>query len=514
MKSKSKLKQKINNNKKPLYLLFLFCFIALVFCFVNFSGNRSARVACAHSSSDGVTIHLDEDGFDPKQLTIETGTKVIFENSGFDDVWPASDDHPTHENYSDLDPRRPLLSGESWEFTFNEPGTYGLHDHITPISLAEIVVSGNAIDASTKTADDCSSDRNSAASNSQLKEQIDKDFIPPTNPGVLVEDVLSIVKSSCPKVDHSCVERQLGAIVDESGGEAALMTYKQLIDTGYIDFEYGDGHQFAHRIGRRLATTYGVSVKAFELCSDIYNFGCQHGYFEWVLGRTANSTEALTSICESIDEKYEISKSSKANCYHGGGHGIMMSLANDVNASIIECDTLPKQEDQKNCYQGVFMENVQAEYRGEARAGVFDKSQPLEPCASLDSKYQYECYLYHGSWLLYNGFGNFKDAANECMKVQTPNLSDGCLRGVAINIANSGREDLLSSPASGEVGEDSWAACQEFAEWKYELCVRWVVEGFSNLDGPNTDNRSRFCRSIDFELIDRCNQSVIESLRQ
>lgn len=86
------------------------------------------------------TIVVDESGFHPAAVEIAVGERVRFENQGSSWHWPASDLHPTHELYSDFDPREPIAPGESWTFTFREVGTWRMHDHLQPQMRGTVTV--------------------------------------------------------------------------------------------------------------------------------------------------------------------------------------------------------------------------------------------------------------------------------------------------------------------------------------------------------------------------------------
>lgn len=79
-------------------------------------------------------------GYEPKEVTITAGETVSFVNDSAEFHWPASDVHPTHTIYSAFDPREPVAPGETWSFTFEEAGTWGLHDHLRANYKGSIVV--------------------------------------------------------------------------------------------------------------------------------------------------------------------------------------------------------------------------------------------------------------------------------------------------------------------------------------------------------------------------------------
>lgn len=71
-------------------------------------------------------------GFTPDPITVSKGQEVCWVNKDTDGRWPASNIHPTHEIYSEFDPKKPVVVGETWCFTFDKPGIWKYHDHLLP----------------------------------------------------------------------------------------------------------------------------------------------------------------------------------------------------------------------------------------------------------------------------------------------------------------------------------------------------------------------------------------------
>jgi plastocyanin len=92
-------------------------------------------------SSDTVVVKITDDGFDPTEVSIRRGGKVVFVNSSGTFAWPASDPHPIHSNYYEFDPQEPMKPGQAWRFTFAKPGTWKFHDHLRPGSRGAVNVS-------------------------------------------------------------------------------------------------------------------------------------------------------------------------------------------------------------------------------------------------------------------------------------------------------------------------------------------------------------------------------------
>jgi plastocyanin len=88
----------------------------------------------------GNVVKITDNGFEPSTLTINAGDTVKFENKSSDDAWPASNVHPTHQLYPGFDAKKPLLPGDSYEFTFTKTGSWGYHNHLEPDVQGTIVV--------------------------------------------------------------------------------------------------------------------------------------------------------------------------------------------------------------------------------------------------------------------------------------------------------------------------------------------------------------------------------------
>jgi plastocyanin len=97
-----------------------------------------------------VVVSYTDTGFVPSEVTVKQGETVRFVNNGSRDVWPASAMHPTHEVYpedvvgqclgSSFDACRGLKLGESWDFTFNQAGSWGYHDHLGARYAGRVIV--------------------------------------------------------------------------------------------------------------------------------------------------------------------------------------------------------------------------------------------------------------------------------------------------------------------------------------------------------------------------------------
>ncbi len=97
-----------------------------------------------------VTVTITDEGYDPKEITIQKGQAVTWVNNSSKPVWTASAQHPTHTAYpektdvdclgSAFDACKGIPSGESWSFTFNEVGSWGYHDHLNARHDGKVIV--------------------------------------------------------------------------------------------------------------------------------------------------------------------------------------------------------------------------------------------------------------------------------------------------------------------------------------------------------------------------------------
>lgn len=86
------------------------------------------------------TITYTDSGFLPDTITIKAGTTVSFVNQSSSEMWVASNPHPTHTDLPGFDEKESVANGGSYQFTFNQLGTWGYHNHNNPGNKGEVVV--------------------------------------------------------------------------------------------------------------------------------------------------------------------------------------------------------------------------------------------------------------------------------------------------------------------------------------------------------------------------------------
>lgn len=79
-----------------------------------------------------VTVRYTNTGFEPAKLTVPVGTMVEFINQSDEEMWIASNVHPSHEILATLDQFKGAGKGQSYMYTFDKKGSWSYHDHINP----------------------------------------------------------------------------------------------------------------------------------------------------------------------------------------------------------------------------------------------------------------------------------------------------------------------------------------------------------------------------------------------
>ncbi len=97
-----------------------------------------------------VLITFDGEKYTPREVTIQKGQRVRFQNDSDTLTWPASAIHPTHSLYpsheesdclgSSFDACRGLEKGETWSYTFYELGEWRFHDHLNASKTGVVMV--------------------------------------------------------------------------------------------------------------------------------------------------------------------------------------------------------------------------------------------------------------------------------------------------------------------------------------------------------------------------------------
>jgi len=97
---------------------------------VSSSGNTAGTNAVSYTAN----------GFEPQTITIKAGQSVTWTNKDSDEVWVASNPHPTHTDYPGFDELKSMSNGETYSFTFTKVGQWGYHNHLNPGQHGTVIV--------------------------------------------------------------------------------------------------------------------------------------------------------------------------------------------------------------------------------------------------------------------------------------------------------------------------------------------------------------------------------------
>ncbi|MDP2676491.1 MAG: hypothetical protein Q8O83_02290 [bacterium] len=464
----------------------------------------------AHGDGDEHIIVITDNGFDPQEIEIVQGDTIVFQNKGEKDHWPASDIHPTHEMYPDFDPQKPILPGSSWRFAFERMGTMGFHDHVSPEFTGIVRVKEFAKDEKAHQSPKniflhfwqwCKDiffrvfyfdDRDTSHAEENIFSQKFYDPSPYVFETLEKETVLS-----CSSQDPSCVDEVLQKITASYGPKAATDLLYHWQATRLVDRSVDD-HQLAHAIGRETARVFGANPQAFLLCPmEAFNGGCNHGFFEYVLGRSATPVDAGTLICGVLGAD-EYSQKTRFSCYHGVGHGVMMARGYNLKKALDICDSFPSSMAQEGCWQGVFMENINGVLFQEIGQDLFSKKNPLAPCDALDDIYRHECYINHAGWLMHVFNNDIGEAADACLRAEA--YISSCLQSLGLMTTNPSWQGPVIATAkidtSLSFGQKAWEICKLFPKDFRGECVVAAVDNIANFDVGKTDRLAAFCGSV------------------
>lgn len=317
-----------------------------------------------HAFAKTVTVVMLEEGFLPREVTVEQNDTVTFVNNDKVSRWPASNLHPTHSLYPEFDPKRPLDPKRSWSFTFRKVGVWKYHDHLLPHKRGAITVTSSV-----------SEKRGGVLAYIYhlLKQFTDRllDRKPTSTLGSTTEPF-----SAMSQKDQLAV---LERMVETKGPEAA---WQLVVETyGKRNSGSSNAHDLAHFVGGKIYEK--KMLLGLSICSPSFAFGCYHGFTESAFTKGLGDLHAIEKACESVGKT---NSGPWASCIHGIGHGIATYFDTiNLNQSLNTCEKLIN--GQTYCFDGVFME-----FAVSAPTSIYGSGEnPLFPCTSLSEKYKQAC---------------------------------------------------------------------------------------------------------------------------
>lgn len=414
----------------------------------------------AHETSE-FTIEMRDEGFFPQYLEIEQGDTVVFKNEGKNPHWPASNIHPTHAVYPELDPKKAILPGEAWSFIFKRAGEWGLHDHLYPKLTGRIIVRQDP---------DFREGPVSTVLN-WVKALFGRIF------GLQTSDTrgrsydLSISEDSDEIFNNPDA---LYSYVRKFGPAKTTKSLHELQTSGF-----GFCHNPAHEAGRFAYEIFGA--KAFKECTAECHSGCYHGATEAYFKEngTTDLTKSLKEICSPDLNSFYMHQ-----CIHGVGHGLMAWSDYDIFESLSNCESLSGWEE--SCYSGVFMENIVGGLASEfGHFTEYLSQDPHYPCKMLEGKYKGACYFYQTSRMVQLFNGDFSKVAAACAEID-PRYQQPCFESMGRDIGGANRDDPL-----GAIKDCRTATEANYRKW----CLAGAVQD-SFWDPSGQGKALEFCQLL------------------
>ncbi len=380
--------------------------LLVVACGQSSTSPSSSQPPAGFNTSTPVVTFTD-DGFEPKRLDVDQGQLVRFVNRSDKRMWIASNIHPSHEIYPELDAKAPVPPGDDWFFTFDQVGFWRYHNHMASQKAGIVVVTG-------ETARDVKP---------LVIDTRDLDFEEPATP--TTSDYVNLFES----------DKLLQRWVEDYGPAAtveALYDAQSLIEV--------DCHQRAHDLGRFAYDIYGAY--AFALASHECQAGSLHGSTEALFRDrgTANLQADVAALCSNTPNSFF-----HHQCIHGVGHGLLAWTSYELYDTLPLCDQLESNFDRESCYSGVFMENIVGGLAGTmGHVTEYLSDDPHYPCNALDEKYVGPCYYYQSSRMINLFDRDFQKLADACAEAP-PSAHRNCYLSMGRDVGQETRGD----PAAG-----------------------------------------------------------------
>ena len=315
------------------------------------------------------------------------------------------------------------------------------------------------------------------------------------------------------EVGYVCAEEVVALTTKMRGPEVGIQSLHDIVKGSVFNINT-NGHFLAHVIGRSAARHWGISGDVFNQCPIDFDYGCLHGFFEVAMIKAGSPTKALLSICEGMPHALPFDK---VNCYHGGGHGIMMNESYNLERALLMCDSLPSTA-QTDCFGGVFMENTNGFKNNivEEDRSTFRSDNPRAPCDSVADKYAHECWILHADYLIEAYSTSLDELIAVCLGAS--DYVEVCLRGVARIFSADRQNSILSGSGlvelEGSFVDRTFYLCNTFPSNYMHACHTMAISQLIAPDniGTGFDRASDYCMLLDYEERKTCFSVVASRL--
>ena len=440
------------------------------------------KTSFAHSQTQ--IIEMTSNGFEPESVTVDVNSTIIFVNKDTESRWPASNVHPTHELYSEFDPKKPILPGESWPFNPKRAGEWRYHDHLFPHIRGVITVideNTNIKNDSKKNDSNFTNDVKTILNNiwTQIKKMFS--FNIKSNKQIKILDANEFFKLTS--------DEQINTIKDIAENEGVEKAWKYLKDTFKGQGgSSGNIHDLTHLVGSLSFKEKGFN--GLIICSAEFAFGCYHGFLDNAFAKSLDSLLDAEKACMQLGKGNSIT-GPQASCIHGIGHGVASFYStNDIKSSLKTCRKLISGKEY--CFDGVFME-----FARNAKDTFFKKEDPLYPCNQLEKEfgyaYSFACGRNQPSLLMGRFNIGFAEIVSICLTSDSKPFKQACF------------DSLGFSLASQENVEQVIIGCQKIGVSEFvSRCLKSAAGEMVFQEVPNWTDKSQALCNADLESRDAC----------
>lgn len=387
------------------------------------------------------TVTFGAGGYSPNYIKIHIGEPVTFKNEREEPFWPASNLHPTHEIYSEFDPKRQLGKNETWSFTFDKAGIWSYHDHLHPNNTGTVeVLAGFAA----------------------------KDNKQPTS----LEDCSDINENA----KQQCWDELLTYTIRRKGLSAAFDIFAKIYQS---DPEIPKGcHGWTHTLGKEAYELFRKKKKFILKEETAYcGYGFFHGFIEQLLQETGELSQTK-EFCEYAAEQLNNPGDVYNNCLHGVGHGSINiddpSLWGNFEAmlkpGLDNCEKiLTDLHDLGSCYVGAI--NAMTANITDGLYNLKLKDNELYGyCRQMEEKYKPYCYYEFTGMISKYTNHDFAKAIKlilaEDMGKSTQKRAIGKMQAIWMTY------DIVKSSY-----QDNVFNCRSLGKPLYEVCFEGILDG-------------------------------------
>lgn len=184
------------------------------------------------------------------------------------------------------------------------------------------------------------------------------------------------------KNTENCSESVAKELLEKYDLETIMSTINNNTSSEEI-FSLCHAYPYTRALGLTAFYSQKDVQKVIKQCNGICYEGCYHGVAE-----AAATYGKSTDVCGSPNQ-YN-SKDEFTACLFGVGSGLLVVEGGDVSKALKLCDLLRKEDEQADCYGGVFGKNNRS----------ITKREQIYNCSTLEKKYQNACFAFGGRRLL------------------------------------------------------------------------------------------------------------------